>query len=350
MEKAKIKVLIVEDSPTARELLLHVLSGEPDLQVAGIAHNGEEAVAAVKRERPDVVTMDLQMPRLDGYAATRAIMESCPVPIIVVSNTIDQNEVATSFHALEAGAVMALGKPAGPGHPEYETRAHELVTAIRLMSEIKVVRRLARKKVRDEQVTAAPVLFPPRTVRVVGIGASTGGPLVLQRILRALPGNFPAPIFIVQHMADGFINGLAEWLDQSCALTVRLAQQNLVAQPGHVYIAPDSNQLGVYSSGRMWLANRQATDGFCPSVSHLFSSLAQAYGAQAVGVLLTGMGEDGAAGLKLLHDQGALTIAQDEQSSVVFGMPAEAIRLNAVERVLSPAEIPPVLLAAFGQN
>jgi len=352
MEPKKIKVLVVEDSPTARELLLHVLSAEPDLQVTCVAHNGEEAVAAVKRERPDVVTMDLQMPRLDGYQATRAIMETCPVPIIVVSNTIDQNEVATSFHALEAGAVMALGKPAGPGHPEYENRARELVTAIRLMSEIKVVRRLARHKYRINPAEAplTQTSFPSREVRVVGIGASTGGPLVLQRILRALPGDFPAPIFVVQHMADGFISGLAEWLDQSCALTVQLAQHDLVAQPHHVYIAPDGHQLGVYSSGRMWLAKGLGEEGFCPSVSHLFRSLAQTYGARAVGVLLTGMGEDGAAGMKLMREQGALTIAQDKQSSVVFGMPAEAIRLNAVERVLSPTEIPPVLLAAFGQN
>ena len=352
MKTGKIKVLVVEDSPTARELLLHVLGGTPDLQVTCVAHNGEEAVAAVKRERPDVVTMDLQMPRLDGYQATRAIMETCPVPIIVVSNTIDQNEVATSFHALEAGAVMALGKPAGPGHPEYETRAHELVTAIRLMSEIKVVRRLAKNKIRTKQpdLTVFQSILPARQIRAVGIGASTGGPLVLQRILRALPGDFPAPIFVVQHMADGFISGLAEWLDQSSELKVQLAQQNLVAQSRHVYIAPDKHQLGVYPSGRMWLASGANEDGFCPSISHLFRSLAQAYGAHAAGVLLTGMGEDGAAGLKLLRERGALTIAQDKQSSVVFGMPAEAIRLNAVEQVLTPAEIPPALLAALGQN
>jgi two-component system chemotaxis response regulator CheB len=350
MGKAKIKVLVVEDSPTACELLMHVLSREPDLQVTGVARNGEEAVASVTRERPDIVTMDIQMPRLDGYDATRAIMENCPVPIIVVSNTIDHNEVATSFRALEAGAVMALGKPAGPGHPEYEMRAHELVTAIRLMSEVKVVRRLAKYRMGQADVTPVRVPLRPRDIRAVGIGASTGGPLVLQQILRALPGDFPVPIFIVQHMADGFISGLAEWLDQSCALTVQLAQPHVMAQPGQVYIAPDGQQLGVYSSGRIWLAQGRGEEGFCPSVTHLFRTLAQSFGAQAVGVLLTGMGEDGAAGLKLLYDQGALTIAQNEQSSVVFGMPAEAIRLAAVERVLSPAEIPGVLLAAFGQK
>jgi two-component system, chemotaxis family, protein-glutamate methylesterase/glutaminase len=345
MKSEKIKVLVVEDSPTVRELLLHVLNAEPDLEVTGTARNGAEAVAAVKRQRPDVVTMDIQMPQLDGYAATRAIMECCPVPIVVVSNTVDQNEVATTFRALEAGAVMALGKPAGPSHPEYEARARELVTAVRLMSEVKVVRRLARYH-SAQTVPTPPAPLQQRGIRAVAIGASTGGPLVLQQILGALPGDFPAPIFVVQHMAHGFIGGLAGWLDQSCALTVQLAQNNTFAKSRHVYIAPDDYQLSVSASGRIQLTKEQSNDGFCPSISYLFRTLAEAYGEYAAGVLLTGMGEDGAAGLKALYEKGALTIAQDERSSVVFGMPAEAIRLSAVECVLAPDEIPGVLLAA----
>lgn len=349
MEQKKIKVLVVEDSPTARELLLYVLSKAADLQVIGMVHNGAEALAAVQRERPDVVTMDIQMPRLDGYEATRAIMESAPVPIIIVSNNMDHDEVATTFRALEAGAVMTLRKPAGPGHAEYEQRAEELITALRLMAEVKVVRRRARRR------SATAPLSPlsensatPRELRAIALGASTGGPLVLQQILRALPAHFPVPVLVVQHMADGFINGMAEWLDQSCALRVRLAQDNELAQPGCVYLAPDGSQFGITGSGRLRLQPRTAPNGFCPSVSHLFHSVAAAFGGQAVGVLLTGMGDDGVSGLLALRQQGALTIAQDERSSVVFGMPGEAIRLQAAERVLSPAEIPAVLLAVAG--
>lgn len=346
MRQGRIKVLVVEDSPVVRELLLFVLGSDPEIEVVGTVSDGAGAVAAVRRNRPDVVTMDLHMPGMSGYDATRAIMETCPVPIIVVSSNVDRHDVATAFQAIEAGAVMALSQPAGPGHPEYQARAQELITAIKLMSEIKVVRRLSRYRPGQQTMVAARSPVKQRELRAVAMGASTGGPLVLQRILSALPADFPAPLFIVQHMADGFVSGLAEWLDQSCRLTVKLATHGEIAQPGCAYIAPDGRHLKVDSNGQMLLTRGQKDDSFCPSVTCLFHSVAQAWGAAAAGVLLTGMGSDGAAGLKLMRDQGALTIAQDERSCVVFGMPAEAIRLGAVERILEVDEIPAALLAA----
>lgn len=351
MRHGKIKVLVVEDSPVARDLLCHILESAPDLEVVGTAHNGAEAVAAVRRAKPDVVTMDVQMPGLDGYEATRAIMESNPVPIIVISSHVDQGEVATTFRAIEAGAVMALAKPGGPGHADYERLAREIVTAVRLMSEVKVVRRSTR--FRREAEASPPAQVPTvlsRAVRAVGIGASTGGPPVLQGLLAALPPDFPAPIFVVQHMTEGFVGGLAEWLGQSSALTVRVATADEIALPSHVYLAPDRHQLTVTPGGRIVLSGGRAEDGFCPSVSQLFRSLAAAYGPHAVGILLTGMGSDGAAGLKAMRECGALTVAQDERSSVVFGMPKEAIALGAAEQVLSPERIPALLLAAAGRG
>lgn len=348
MKQERIKVLVVEDSPVARELLLHILNSDQRLEVVGVAHNGQEAVIAVKREKPDVVTMDVQMPGLDGYEATRAIMETWPVPIIVISSHINQDEVATTFRAIEAGAVMALGKPAGPWHPEYERLAKEIVTAVRLMSEVKVVRRSAKYR-SSSFAEAKPASLPrrtPREVRAIGIGASTGGPLVLQQILSSLPEQFSVPIFVVQHMAEGFINGLVEWLGKSSALTVSVASQNEVALPGHVYFAPDRCHMAVNPSGRIVLSGGSSQDGFCPSISHLFRSLAVSYGPHAVGVLLTGMGDDGAAELKTMRERGALTIVQDERSSIVFGMPKEAIALGAVEQILEVGKIPDALKAA----
>ncbi len=347
MRQKKIKVLVVEDSPVALEMLLYVLSSDPSFEIIGTAHNGEEAVAAVRHGKPDVVTMDVQMPRLNGYEATRAIMASCPVPIIVVSSHVDPDSVATTFRAFEAGAVMALRKPVGPGHPEYEALSQELISAVRLMSEVKVVRRSDR--LRQNQI-ADPDRVARRTVgreiRAVAIGASTGGPPVIQQILKTLPADFQPPIFIVQHMAEGFLEGLVEWLDQSCPLKVRMAEHSEFAQPGCVYLAPDKHHLGIGFGGQMFLSDEPTDDGFRPSVSYLFRSMAASYGINSAGVLLTGMGEDGAEGLKLMRDGGALTIAQDEPSCVVFGMPKEAIKLGGVERTLCPEEIPVALLEA----
>ena len=313
MSQDKIKVLVVEDSLVTRELLLHILNGDPNLKVIGVASDGEEAIAFAQSQKPDIITMDVNLPKVNGFDATRTIMETAPTPIIIVSDSVALDEVSNTFEALAAGALMALPKPASVDHPDFEATSGELVRAIKLMSEIKVVRRLP--KYRKAQAVSSPVGSLPDVsgvMRAVVIGASTGGPIALQKILVALPGDFPVPILIVQHMAHGFIEGMAQWLDQSCALTIKVAIDQERTLPGCVYLAPDGSHLKIRRAGRIFLDRQTVKISHRPSVSYLFFSAAESYGADAVGVLLTGMGDDGADGLKELRDKGAVTFAQDE--------------------------------------
>ena len=336
-----IEVLVVEDSAVVREFLVQILGSDPGIQVIGTANDGEDAIEAVGRERPDVITMDIHMPKLDGLQATRRIMETHPTPIVIVSGSTDPQDVATTFRAMEAGALAVLGRPAGIGHPDHEATARELVQTVKLMSEVKVVRRWPR--VRREISAPGPpepvIGRAPAGVKVIAIGASTGGPPVLQTILAGLPNDFPAPVLIVQHMAAGFMQGFVAWLAQSSGLPVHIATHGESMLPGHVYVAPDDFQMKVERGGRIVLARDEPENGLRPSVSCLFRSLAQVYGDQAVAGLLTGMGRDGAEELKLLRDKGAVTFAQDKESSVVHGMPGEAIKLGAATFILPPEKI-----------
>lgn len=339
-----IKVLVVEDSPVVREFLVHILGSDPGIRVVGTAVDGEQALAAVRRLHPDVITMDIHMPKLNGLEATRRIMETDPTPIVIVSGSDMPDEVVTTFDAVEAGALAVLRRPNGIGHPLYEATARELVQTVKLMAEVKVVRRWPRRS--GEQAPRAVEMGlaqAPAKLRIVAIGASTGGPPVLQTILAALPNTFPAPIVIVQHMATSFIQGFIDWLAPSSALPLHLATHGELMLPGHVYFAPDEVQMKVARHQRIVLANDEPENGLRPSVSCLFRSVAEVYGCDAVAGLLTGMGRDGAQELRLLKDKGAVTFAQDRDSSVVHGMPGEAIRLDAAMLVLPPEKIAAVL-------
>ncbi len=336
-----IRVLVVEDSPVVREFLVHILNSDPDLRVIGTAKDGEEALEAAKSKKPDVITMDIHMPKMDGFEATRKIMETHPTPIVIVSGSSSAAEVASTFHALEAGALSVIPRPKGIGHPEYERTARELIQTVKLMSEVKVVRRWPRSR-KQPEVSSTPKAKTDRTaqeIRIVAIGASTGGPLALQTILSKLPISFPVPVVIVQHMAAGFIDGFVEWLGQSSGLPVHVASHGEHLRPGHIYVAPDGFHMGVAAGDRLILSTNEAENGLRPAVCYLFRSVAHVYGRDAVGVLLTGMGKDGAEGLKLMREKGAITAAQDEQTSVVYGMPKEAIDLDAAMYLLSPDSI-----------
>ena len=340
-----IDVLVVEDSLTVREYLFYILNAEPMIQVIGYAKDGQEAVEFVQRRRPHVIVMDINMPRMDGFEATRQIMATQPVPIILVSANWDPAEMSTSFKAMEAGAVAVLEKPRGIGHLDSERLGQELIRQVKLMNEVKVVTRWARKPSKSPlqqtpvQKVSGNTPAPRTDIRLIGIGTSTGGPPVLQNILTALSKRIPVPIVIVQHIARGFLPGMANWLEQSTGFPVRLATNDERLLPGHIYFAPDDAHLEVSRSGRARFNYDPPDKSLRPSVTHLFASLAQNYRAHAIGVLLTGMGDDGAAELKQMKDAGAVTIAQDKASSLVHGMPGEAIKLQAANYVLSPAEI-----------
>lgn len=339
-----IKVLIVDDSRVAQEFLAHVLTSDPAVHVVGIANNGAEALAAVKKKRPDVITMDIHMPQVDGFEATRAIMETTPTPIVIVSASTGAQDVASTFRALEAGALAVVLRPPGIGHPEHEAAARELIRTVKLMSEIKVVRRIPRvAKARTPAPPLAQAAKAAGEIQIVAIGASTGGPPVLQKILSGLPPDLPVPLLIVQHIAPGFVAGFVEWLAGAGGFPLRIAAHGENPLPGHGYVAPDGFHMGVGSGPRIVLSDHAPENGLRPSVGYLFRSAAQVLGPRAAGVLLTGMGRDGAMELKELKDKGALTIAQDEASSVVHGMPGEAIKLGAAVYVLAPEAIAAML-------
>ena len=339
-----IKVLIVEDSAIVRDLLVRILEGDPAIRVVHCARNGIEAIEALAHHSPDVITMDIHMPHMDGYEATRRIMETQPRPIVIVTASYDADDVSKTFRALEAGAVAFIEKPPGVCSPDHAKCAEKLVAMVKAMSEVRVVRRSSR--------TRPPA--PPRANRpgsparpdgidLVAIGASTGGPPVLNAILGALPKPFPVPIVIVQHIATGFVQGLADWLTTSAGLPVHIARDGQRALPGHAHLAPDACQMRIAAGGLISCTDSVMENGLRPSVSHLFRSVAQTYGKRAAGVLLTGMGRDGADELKLMRERGAVTIAQDRESCVVNGMPGAAVQIDAAMHVCTPLEIAALL-------
>jgi two-component system chemotaxis response regulator CheB len=348
-----IRVLVVEDSSVASELISHILNSDPGIHVMGVVNNGAEAIKSIKRNKPDIVTMDINMPGIDGFDATRTIMETDPVPIIIVTGRTDMSELEMSFRAIEAGALAVLQKPHGIGHPDYAANAKELITTVKLMSEIRVVRRWARTTSQEGTATGEVVdsiSILPADIRVVAMGASTGGPPVIQKILSTLPKHFLAPLLIVQHMSPGFIQGFVEWLGQTSALPVHIAFNGSIIRPGHVYFAPDGVQMKVDANGRISCIGDAPENGLRPSISYLFRSVAKVFGKNAAGVLLTGMGKDGALELKLMREKGAVTFAQDQESSAVFGIPGEAVKLEAANYVLPPEKIAEVLARLLGRE
>jgi len=330
-----IRVVVAEDSPTARGLLVAILAADPEIEVVGEAADGVEAVALTRRLRPNVVTMDIQMPRMDGLQATKQIMTEVPTPVVVVSTLIER-DIRTSMDSLRAGALAVLQKLVGPDAPTFDAEAKRLRDTVKAMAEVKVVRHWPPRSPVPDRPRRGPRRAGPS---LVTIAASTGGPAALSVILRALPADFPLPILVVQHIAIGFAPGLAEWLGTLCALKVRVAQHGARPRPGEVLIAPDDRHLGLARDGTLEITNEPPVLGFRPSGNYLFSAAARALGPAACAVVLTGMGTDGVEGLRELRAAGGQVVAQDEASSVVFGMPGAAVAAGLADEVLPLSEI-----------
>ena len=340
-----IKVLLTDDSLLTREILKDIFRSTDDILVTGEAANGTEAVLMTERLNPDLIIMDLMMPVMDGLTAIEEIMARFPTPILVLSATLDDREVNNAFAAINRGALDVMDKPGGEeiNGSSGSFRA-TLVEKVRMLARIKVIRRRPKTKPRFVPGGTAPL--PAGDRRVLAIGASTGGPQAVMSIVKSLPADFKATTFIVQHIASGFAGGFAQWLDRECRLPVRLAADGDEFKPGEVLVAPGDHHM-VVRDGVVRLTDDMPVNCCRPSIDILFKSLAMELGTRVVGVLLSGMGKDGAQGFIHIKEQGGLTIAQDERSCAVFGMPRAAIAMNAVDLVVPLAGIPDTISKIF---
>jgi len=365
-----LRILVVDDSALVRRLLRQLLESDPDVRVVGEAADGHEALAQVVALRPDLITLDVRMPSMDGVETTRQIMAYHPTPILVLTATLSSNDVDITFQMLGAGALDVMEKPHLSDPIALERCRRALLRKVRLLAHVKVVTHLrgrrglgvgarpeptpvganigrksaasADENARRSDVASAPPAPPSYTSApafpVVVIGASTGGPRVLRQLLTALPHDFPAAVLVVQHIAQGFSAGLVEWLAPGVALPVRLAAEGEALRAGQVLVAPDRLDLLVQPGGLIHLSGLPLLLQR-PAIDIVMQSIAAVYGERAIGVLLTGMGRDGAVGMQAIRRAGGYTIAQDEASCTIYGMPRAAVELGAVIAVLPPARI-----------
>lgn len=339
---SKLNILVVDDSRTTRQLMVGLINGSADMRVAGEADNGEQAVQMAQQLRPDVVLMDIVMPRMDGLQATSEIMHTCPTPIVLITASLESYETDIAFKAMKAGALTVLKKPAMVS-PDGEGAA--LLNTLRAMATVQVIHHWTRS-VTQKPIIPSVSAMPKLNAKpeIVAIASSTGGPAALSEILRRLPAHFPLPVVIAQHIAPDFVPSLVEWLNSVTPLPVEIARAGEYPLPGHVYFAPGNTHLLMNKFHTFEFNHQKGEFQHIPSCDVLLDSVARSYQERAVGVILTGMGGDGALGLKAMYDAGAFTIAQDEETSIVFGMPQEAIKLKAVIHVLPILKIPEVLV------
>ncbi|WP_419731124.1 chemotaxis-specific protein-glutamate methyltransferase CheB [Lichenicola sp.] len=343
-----VRVLVVEDSAVIRRLLAHIITSDPRLVLAGAVESAEEALEAIPRLRPDVISMDVRLPGMDGLEATRRIMAQYPTPIVVIADSVEDASLKISMNALRSGALAVVEKPPGLLSGDFAAISRTIATQLAIMSDVPVIRR--RRDMFGETMPPSnagrwrPAASAERRPDddmplVLAVAASTGGPPALARLLGALPASFPLPVLVVQHMGAPFLEGFAGWLDGLVPMRVTLAQDQEQLQPGHVLVAPGGRHLAIAPAPRdrdatagarlqVRLGNAPAVSGQLPSATVTFRSVAETVGARALGVLLTGMGEDGAAGLVAMKQAGGYTITEHESSAVVYGMPAAGVRLG----------------------
>jgi len=346
-----IKVLVVDDSPLAREMITTILNTDSEIKVIGQASNGKEAIEFLKNnpEKPDIITCDIQMPVMNGFETIEYIMAFNPIPILIVT-VLNKDE--NFMKALKLGALDIIQKPAPDSWTDLPKIGMELIEKVKLLSRVNVVvhlggKRKARQKEKRKTITTKPI--PPEE-RVIGIASSTGGPTTLLRLFKTLPTNFPAPILVVQHMSEGFfIKGLIEWFKNSIKLPIKKAEEGEIIKQGHIYVSPINIHLKL--KGKTIIFDySEPVKNQKPSADILFKSIAESHKEKSIGIVLTGIGSDGADGIIQIKKAGGITIAQDEETSTVFGMPKAAIETGCVDHVLPLTEIGTFLTELLIEN
>jgi two-component system chemotaxis response regulator CheB len=337
----KIRVLIVEDSLVIRQFLEHIIARDPRLEIAGAVESGEEALRVLNRITPDVISMDVRLPGMSGFEATERIMQERPTPVVVVSGSVDRTDSHMTIEALRAGALAVLEKPPGMASSDYEALAERLCTQLAIMSQVKVVRRHGTAR-------QAPVVYKRANVPLhgpvmLGLVSSTGGPRAIAQVLAGLGPGFPLPILLVQHITSNFLEPFAQWLETISGFPVEVVRDRSIAEAGHIYLAAPDHHLRA-GPGTVRVDRGDPVCAQRPSGTALFESMGEALGSRGIGVLLTGMGEDGAEGLLQLRQQGGYTIAEDASTAIVYGMPGAAERLGAVAESLPLPAIAPRIL------
>jgi two-component system chemotaxis response regulator CheB len=322
-----IKVLVVDDSAAARQIITAILSQDRNIRIIGEASNGREAVEQVLKLQPDLVTLDLEMPIMNGIEALERIMAAHAVPVLVISG---QGSAQTAYAAISRGALDVLSKSEiNPANPI------ELINKIKLLAGVKVITHLRRENLNNEgqELRLAPPK-PTDNYKIVAIASSAGGPKALAELFSQFPPDFPCPVVIAQHIAEGFEVGLADWLNKIAPLKVKVAEEGETLNADVVYISPSQRHVKVNSLHKIVLVERKPPDLYHPSCDLLLTSVAHTYGKASIGVILTGMGNDGVQGMTMIRAAGGVTIAQDERTSAVFGMPKAAIASGCIDKIL----------------
>lgn len=354
LSKQRVKVVVVEDSMVMQRFYKKLLDEDGRFELLAIAANGQQAIDYVAQYKPDVVSMDINMPLMDGVEATRQIMQQHPVPIVIVSSLYHPEEQELAMRVLEVGAVSIMTKPYGPGHPKFESSTRTYLNRLWYMSEIKVIRRKPTKAktsdtsiVTKEKIPSANHHAKPA---IIVIGASAGGPEGVKTILANISQAMNAPVLIVQHIDPGFAEGYVHWLQTHSAIPVKLASADTIMETGVAYLPPGNHHLLIKNKQTVTISAHEPFQGHRPSVSLLFASAAEVFKDQVLAIILSGMGSDGAQETKQLKNLGAFTIAQDEASCLVFGMPGVANQLGGIIKMMPPIDIAHEINHLFAQN
>lgn len=328
-----IRVLVTDDSPLMCKILTNILNSDPQILVAGVANNGKEALELVPCLKPNIITMDMDMPVMDGFEATKRIMTSNPTPIIIVSSTAFKAGTEKVFEAISHGALDVIDKSELELVGDKKS-GEALIAKIKFLDGVRGVHKQPTNLRKERSLIDLKAPRKKVSGKIVAMVASTGGPQALLEILKRLPEDFPCGIVIVQHITSGFLSGFVDWLNKECKIKVKIGKDSEEIKPGMAYLAPEDVQMRVVEGGRISLSDEPSHGGHKPSGDVLLESIARVYERGSVAVILTGMGKDGAMGMKAIKQFHGKTIAQDEKSCVVFGMPSVAIEMNVVDKVL----------------